>query len=78
MYRLDKSMQTITVLMTNPRTVDRFFSDNDFGIIVDCCLRELISKNTSRSRVQIFRVLNLILDHPTWIDNNLHRLADFN
>lgn len=67
MYRLDKSMQTISVLLTNERTKGKFFSDNDFDLIVDCCLRELESKNTSRTRTQIFRVMNLILDHPTFM-----------
>ena len=50
MYRLDKSMETITVLLTNESTKGRFFSDNDFNLIVDCCLRELESKNTARTR----------------------------
>ena len=67
MYRLDKSMQTISVLMTNPNTKGKFFSDNDYDVIVDCCLRELESKNTSRARTQIIKVMCLILDHPTWI-----------
>ena len=78
MYRLDKSMQTIGVLMTNPNTKGKFFSDNDYDVIVDCCLRELESKNTSRARTQILKVMNLILDHPTWIIANKHRLTEFN
>ena len=43
MYRLDKSMQTITVLMTNEETKGKFFTDNDYDLIVDCGLRELES-----------------------------------
>jgi len=78
MYRLDKSLQTITVLMTNEQTKGRFFSDNDYDLIVDCCLRELESKNTARTRTQILRVMNLIIDHPSWIKTNSHRLPDFN
>ena len=50
MYRLDKSMQTISVLMTNDSSKGRFFSDNDYDLIIDCCLRELESKNTARTR----------------------------
>ena len=78
MYRLDKSMQTITVLMTNEATKGKFFTDNDYDLIVDCGLRELESQNTSRARTQILRVLNLILDHPQYIANNRHRLPEFN
>ena len=78
MYRLDKSMQTITVLMTNEQTKGKFFTDNDYDLIVDCGLRELESQNTSRARTQILRVLNLILDHPNYISNNRHRLPEFN
>ena len=78
MYRLDKSMETITVLMTNERTKGRFFSDNDFDLVVDCCLRELESKNTARSRTQVIRVMNLILDNQAWISKNHHRLDEFN
>ena len=62
MYRLDKSMETIIVLMTNESTKGRFFSDNDFNLIVDCCLRELESKNTARTRTQIMKVMCLLLD----------------
>lgn len=76
-YRLDKSMQTIAVLLTNENTKGKFFSDNDFDVIADCCLRELESKNTSRARVQIMRVMCLILDHPTWMPSNYHRLSEF-
>ena len=78
MYRLDKSVQTITILMKNEETKGKFFTENDYGLMVDCCLRELESKNTSRTRVQIFRLLNLIIDHPTWVSNNTERIAEFN
>lgn len=78
MYRLDKSMQTISVLMTNDSSKGRFFSDNDYDLIIDCCLRELESKNTARTRTQILKVLNLILDHPTWMAKNKHRLGEIN
>lgn len=78
MYRLDKSMETITILLSNERTKGRFFSDNDFDLIVDCCLRELESKNTGRTRTQIMKVMNLILDLPGWISKNSHRIEEFN
>jgi hypothetical protein len=78
MYRLDKSMQSIWVLMTNPKTACKFFSLNDYGLIVDCCLRELESPNTSRTRIQILKVMCVILDHPAFIAHNKHRLSDFN
>jgi len=78
MYRLDKQMETLTVLFTNEQTKGKFFSDNDFGLIVDCCLRELESKNTARSRTQIMKVLSLILDNAAWMNNNMSRIPEFN
>lgn len=78
MYRLDKSMQSVCVLLTNPKTVGKFFSMNDFDLIVDCCLRELESANTGRTRTQILRVLNLILDNNQYVELNMNRLVEFN
>ena len=65
-YRLDKVMQTINVLIVNPKS-KTFFNENDIDIIVGVGLRELGSVNTSRSRVQTLRTLLLALEHPTFL-----------
>lgn len=78
MYRLDKQMQTIQVLMTNYRTKSTFFTLNDIDVIVDCCLREIESKNTSRTRTQILKVMNLILLNEEYLKTYNKRLVDFN
>jgi hypothetical protein len=57
MYRLDKCMQTIGVLLSNYNS-EKFFNENDIDIIVSVGLRELATPNASRARVQILRVLN--------------------
>ena len=77
MYRLDKCLQSICVLLTNPQTMGKFFSMNDFDLLVDCCLRELESPNTGRTRTQILRLMNLILDNGQYIELHKHRLPDF-
>ena len=66
MYRLDKCMQTIATIMEGYDT-EHFFNENDLGIVCEIGLRELATPNTSRTRVHTLRVLNLILDHPTFL-----------
>ena len=51
MYRLDKCMQSVGVMLSNPRAQDHFFNENDIDVIVDCCLRELSAGNSSRARI---------------------------
>lgn len=77
MYRLDKCMQTIGVLLSNYKS-EKFFNENDIDIIVSVGLRELATPNAARARVQILRVLNQILDHPTYLEFYKQRLADYN
>jgi len=77
MYRLDKCMQTIGVLLSNYKS-ERFFNENDIDIIVSVGLRELATPNAPRARIQTLRVLNQILDHPTYLDFYKQRLADYN
>lgn len=67
MYRLDKCMQTISCLLQNSKT-EKYFNENDLDILVTIGLRELGTPNASRARVQTLRVLNLILDHPTYLE----------
>jgi hypothetical protein len=67
MYRLDKCMQSISCLLQNNKT-EKYFNENDLDILVTIGLRELGTPNASRARVQTLRVLNLILDHPTYLE----------
>ena len=67
MYRLDKCMHSIACLMKNYKS-EHFFNQNDLDMIVDIGLRELGTPNSTRARVHILRVLNLILEHPTYLD----------
>ena len=66
MYRLDKCMQTIC-LMLQASESENFFNENDIDIILGICLRELATPNPSRTRLQILKVLNLILEHTTYL-----------
>ena len=75
-YRLDKAMQTVHVLLTNAKTLE-FFNENDIDIIIECGMRELGEKNTSRSRVAILRVLLLALEHPTYLKHYPKRVEEF-
>lgn len=47
-------------------------------MIVDIGLRELATPNASRARVHTLRVLNLVLEHPTYFDYYKDRLDNFN
>jgi len=50
MYRLDKCMQTVSVLLQASQS-ENFFNENDLDIIIGVCLRELSTPNTSRTRL---------------------------
>lgn len=68
MYRLDKCMHSIGCLLTNHNS-EHFFNQNDLDLLVDIGLRELASPNASKARVHTLKVLNLILEHPTYLDD---------
>jgi hypothetical protein len=57
---------------------EHFFNQNDLDMIVDIGLRELATPNSTRARVHILRVLNLVLEHPTYLDFSKERLRDYN
>lgn len=50
MYRLDKCMQTVSVLLQASDS-ENFFNENDLDIIIGICLRELGTPNPSRTRL---------------------------
>ena len=77
MYRLDKCMHSISCLLKNERS-EHFFNQNDLDMIVSIGLRELGTPNASRARVHTLRVLNQILDHPTYLEYYRYRLPEFN
>ena len=77
MYRLDKCMHSIACILKNSKS-EEFFNSNDLDMIVSIALRELGTPNATRARVHTLRVLNLILNHPTYLDYYRGRLSDFN
>lgn len=64
-YRLDKLLQTISVLLCNPKTV-KMFNENDVDFIVDVTIREMGVRNNHRTRCEILKVINIIFDHQTY------------
>ena len=58
-------MQTIAVLLKNPKTI-AIFNENDVDFIVDVALREMGTPNSRRARVEILKVLNIICEHPSY------------
>ena len=76
-YRLDKCMQSIGVLLKSSKS-EEFFNCNDIDIIVDIGLRELGEPNTARARVQTLRVLLTVLDHESFMEHYKHRVEDYN
>jgi len=77
-YRLDKCMQTIAVIMQNPKTKDDFFNLNDLDYIVGVAMRELNVRNTRRTRIQILKVLNIVLGISEYWATFKHRLVEIN
>ena len=69
MYRLEKILQTVAIMMQHPKTKENYFTENDYDVLVDLCLRELEQSNHEKARIQIFKVLYLILCEPIYIEN---------
>lgn len=74
-YRLEKCMETLHVLLHNPKSVE-MFNENDIDFIVDVAIRELGVANKPQARVETLKVLNLILDHAPYWQYYGHRLAE--
>jgi len=67
MYRLDKIMHTIACIMTNSAS-EKFFNENDIDTILRQGCAQLNERNSSKARVHLLRVLNIILDkHEFWV-----------
>jgi hypothetical protein len=74
-YRLEKCMETLSVLLQNPKSVE-MFNENDVDFIVDVAIRELGVANKVVARVETLKVLNIILDHAPYWQYYSHRLQD--
>ena len=75
MYRLEKCMETLSVLLQNPKTAE-IFNENDVDFIVDVAIRELGVANKAVARVETIKVLNIILDHAPYWQYYSHRLPE--
>lgn len=65
MYRLDKIMQTILLLISNQET-NIEFTLNDYDVLIDAGLRELEQENPARARIRILEVLHKIICDPEY------------
>lgn len=74
-YRLEKCMETIGVLLSNPKTAV-IFNENDIDFVVDVCIRELGAANKVQARVEILKVLNIILDNTAYWQYYSHRVSE--
>ena len=74
-YRLEKCMETIGVLLQNKKTVE-MFNENDVDFVVDVAIRELGAPNKVQARIETLKVLNIILDHEPYWQYYRHRLVE--
>lgn len=52
------------------------FNENDVDFVVDVAIRELGAPNKVMARVEILKVLNVILDHEPYWQYYQHRLVE--
>ena len=52
------------------------FNENDVDFVVDVAIRELGAPNKVIARVEILKVLNVILDHAPYWQYYQHRLVE--
>jgi hypothetical protein len=73
-YRFDKSLETLNIILTREKSKD-FFNINDLNVLLDICLREIQTEKNPAIRVQILRMIEIIMDHEMY-KRYPHRLED--
>ncbi len=74
-YRLEKCMETIAVLLQSPKTTD-IFNENDIDFILDISIRELGVQNSVQARVETLKVINIIMDLKKYWQFYNHRMPE--
>lgn len=64
-YRFDKCLETLNIILTNEKSKD-FLNINDLNVLLDICLREIQTEKNPDIRVQILRMIEIIMDHEMY------------
>ena len=74
-YRLDKCCKALNILLSKPDLASYYFNTNDINLILDILLREAQSNAEAKTRVQVLRLMETILDNPVYREYK-HRFED--
>jgi len=69
-YRLDKCAKTINLMMKKADIASYYFNNNDINLIMDILLREVLTNQESKTRCQILRLMETLLNNDIYKEQN--------
>ena len=72
-YRLDKCCKVLNIILKKEELANFYFNTNDLNLIMDIMLREALTNPSSKTRVQILRLIETILDNEIYREYS-HRI----
>ena len=74
-YRLDKCCKVLRIILQKEELANYYFNTNDLNLIMDILLREILTNTDSKTRVQILKLMETVLDNNTYREYH-HRIDD--
>lgn len=65
-YRLDKCCKTLNIILSKDEVASYYFNTNDLNLIMDILIRESLQNTQSKTRVQILKLMETVLDNPIY------------
>lgn len=72
---MDKCCKTLQIMLKKPKLASYYFNLNDLNLLLDILLREVSTTPLSKTRVQLLKLLELVLDNQIYREDN-YRIED--
>ena len=74
-YGMDKCCKTLQIMLRKPKLASYYFNVNDLNLILDILLREVTTTVSSKTRVQLLKLLEIVLDNDIYREDK-YRIDD--
>mmetsp|Transcript_17598 Transcript_17598/g.29711 ORF Transcript_17598/g.29711 Transcript_17598/m.29711 type:complete len:139 (+) Transcript_17598:547-963(+) len=74
-YRIDKCFSALNTILSKADIAQFYFNTNDLNLIMDIALREVLIQSCFRTKVEILKLMETIMDNPIYSQYQ-HRLED--
>ena len=72
-YGMDKCCKTLQIMLTKKQLALTYFNINDLNLILDILIREVTTTTSSKTRVQLLKLTELVLDNEVYREDNYRR-----